>query len=152
MEFGPAKSCRKGKTEQHGIEQDEPRNRRVGVLEEDHQTDQPDSGSAKIEFAGGEICERDAYHAKEGVEKTHKCVIDVFRILLSRFKLEGSIVARQISRQADQHLPQGWMDVEVEFTLNIVGAKFSEAEGNSNQIQTKLREQRDWSLTGPRPM
>ena len=120
MESCPAQDGSEGKAEEHGIEEDETRDRCVGVLAEHHECDEPDSWTSEAQFASGEVGQRYCDCAKKGVEYSHKGIVDFFRILLAGLEFERTIVTSQIARQANQHLPEGRVDVEVELAFEIV--------------------------------
>ena len=127
MESSPAENRGEGEAEKHRVEKDEPADSRVGVLAEDHKSDEPHRWALKIELLGGEVCQWDADSAKKCVECAHKGVVEIIWVSLSGLELEGSVVSSQVPRESDQHLSKGWMDVEVELSLEVVRSELSEA-------------------------
>lgn len=57
--------------------------------------------------------------------RTHQ-VIDIIRVLFTALELKLAIVARQQAGEADEHLSKRWVDVKVEFVLEVVGAELAE--------------------------
>ena len=127
---GPAEHGGKGEAEEHRVEEDEARDGRVRVLAQDHQCHQPDRRPLEVEFARGEIGQRNGGRAEEGVEHAHERVVDVVRVRLARLELERAVVSGQITGKPDQHLSQGRVDVEVELALQVVGTEFAKTREN----------------------
>lgn len=128
VESRPAQRRCKGEAQKHGIQQDEARNSRVGVLKQDHQADQPNGGPAEIQIASSVVGKRDTDYTKQGIESAHKGIIHIFGVLLAGLEFKGSVVAGKIARKANQHLPQGRMHIEVKLAFQIVRTKFTEAK------------------------
>ena len=120
VELGPAKDGREGEEEQHAVEEDEPANGRVAILKQHHRRDQPNSRPLEVQLLGGEVRERNAERAEGGIEQAHKSIVELFRVCLSRFEFEGSIVSCQVPRQADEHFAQRRVYIEVKFALEVV--------------------------------
>jgi hypothetical protein len=129
----PVKPCQaqrggKGEAQQHGVEENEPRDGGVGVFKQYHQTDQPDSRPAEIHLPSRIVCKRNTHDPESRIEHAHEGVVDVFWIGLAGLELERPIVTGQVTGQTNQHLSQGRMNVEVELALQVMRAEFSKAE------------------------
>lgn len=68
VESSPAENRGKGEAEKHRVEKDESADSRVGVLAEDHKSDEPHRWALEVELLSGEVCQRDADGAEEGIE------------------------------------------------------------------------------------
>jgi hypothetical protein len=145
VELGQTQDGGDSATEQHGVEQDETADGGVGVLAEDHEGDEPDGGAGELELAGRVVCHGDAHYTEEGVEDSHKGVVDLLGVLLSGLELEGSVVASENTRQADQHLSERWVDIEIVFVLDVVAAELAEAVGF--QVSPWPFVSKGWSIT-----
>lgn len=127
VELGPAKGSSHSTAEQHRIEEDKTANSGVRVLAKDHQCNKPDSRSAEVKLAGGVVGHGNADDAKQGIESTHKGIIDILGVLVARFELERSIVSTKNTRQSNKHLSKRGVDIEVVFMLDVVAAEFTKA-------------------------
>lgn len=127
VESCPAQGCCESEAKKHRIQQDKARDCRVRVLEQNHQADQPDCGTAEIQLARGVVGERHADDAKHGVEGAHESVIHILRVLLAGLELKRSVVASKIARKAHKHLPERGMHIKVELALQVVGSELSKA-------------------------
>lgn len=136
VELGPAESGGDGAEEKHRVQEDEAADGGVRVLAEDHQGDEPDSGAAEVEFLCGPVGHGHAHGAPEGVELAHKGVVDLLGVGFAGFELEGSIVAGEISAEADKQLSGGGMDVKVEFALEVVASKLAKTVGDKELAVT----------------
>lgn len=154
MELGPAKSGSKSSTEQHGVEKNKTADCGVRVFAENHQRNEPDGRPSQLELFGGKVGHGDAGNAKGGIKGSHKGVVDIFGVFLARLELEGSVVAGEDSRETNQHLSEGRVDVEVVFMLDVVAAKLAKAIGTNNQqtrSNSSVRETRILVHTEPHP-
>jgi hypothetical protein len=77
-----------------------------------------------MQLLRGEVGERDAQGTKGSVEEAHKGIVDVLGINLPTLELKGAIVAGQVARQTDQHLPERRVDIEVELAFEVVRSEF----------------------------
>ena len=127
MKLGPAQHRRESKKQQHRVQQNEPRNRRIRVLKQHHQRHKPDRRTAKVQLLGRIVGEGHAEGAEGGVEEPHEGVVDVLGVFLARLEFEGAVVAGQVAGETDEHLSERWVHVEVEFAFEVVGAEFAEA-------------------------
>lgn len=127
VEPSPAQHSSKGEAQKHGIQEDEAADSGVGVLAEYHERDEPDGGALEVELAGGVVGQRDAHNSEEGVECPHHDVVDFLWVCLAGLELKRSIVSCDESGQADQHLSEGRVYIEVEFALEVVRTEFTEA-------------------------
>lgn len=107
VELGPAESGRNSSEKEHRVEQDEAADGGIRVLAEDHQGDEPDGRAPELELLGGPVGHGHADGAPEGVELAHEGVVDLGRVGLTRLELEGTIVAGEISAEADEELSGG---------------------------------------------
>lgn len=127
VELAPAEDRRKREEQQHAIEQDEPADSCVAVLEQHHSRDEPDGRALEVQLFRGEVGERDAEGAECGVKQAHEGVVELFRVGLAGLEFEGAVVVGQVAREADEHLAEWRVDVEVEFALEVVGTELAEA-------------------------
>jgi hypothetical protein len=127
MELRPAENSGESEAQQHGVKKDEAADRRERVFAEDCQCDEPDGRSAEVQLLGGEISQWDTDSTECRVKETHEGVVQLRRVGLSRLELKRPIVSGKVSRQADKHFPQRWMDIEVEFALEVVRSEFAKA-------------------------
>ena len=120
MELGPAEDGCEGEAEKHRVEQNEAADGGVRVLAEHCQGDEPDSGPPKVQLLRGEVCQRYADGAEGRVEEAHEGVVQFFRVRLARLELKRSVVSCEVAREADEHLSERRVDIEVEFALEVV--------------------------------
>lgn len=133
MELGPAEDSGHSAAEQHGVEEDESADGGIRVFAKNHERDEPHSRSAQVELSRGVVCHRDADDAEQGIEGTHKGVVDIFGVLFSRLELEGAVVAGEDSGKTDEHLAQRGVDVEVVFMLDVVASELAKA-ARTNEV------------------
>ena len=127
VEPGPAEDGCKSEEQEHAVKQDEPADRSVAVLEQNHGSNQPDRRPLEVELLGGEVCERDAECAKGGVKQAHERVVELFRVGLAGLEFEGTIVVCEVAGQTDEHFAERRVDIEVELAFEVVGTEFTEA-------------------------
>lgn len=127
VEPGPAEDGCESEEQEHAVKQDEPADRSVAVLEQNHGSNQPDRRPLEVELLGGEVCERDAECAKGGVKQAHERVVELFRVGLAGLEFEGSIVVCEVAGQTDEHFAERRVDIEVELAFEVVGTEFTEA-------------------------
>lgn len=127
VEFGPAEDGGEGEAEKHRVEENEAADGGVRVLAKNSQSDEPDSGPAEVQFLCSEVGQGNADGAECCVEEAHKGVVQFFRVCLARLELERSIVSCHVSRETNEHLAEGRVDIEVELALEVVGTKLAEA-------------------------
>jgi hypothetical protein len=127
VEPGPAEDGGESEEQEHAIEQNEPADCSVAVLEQDHCSNQPDRRPLEVELLCGEVCERDAEGAKGRVEQAHESVVELFRVGLAGLELEGAIVVCEVAGQTDEHFAERRVDIEVELAFEVVGTEFTEA-------------------------
>ena len=127
VELGPAENCSHGTAEQHRVEEDESADGRVGVLAENHESDEPDSGTAEVQFLGSEVGKGNADDTEEGVEGTHEGVVELLGIVLTGLEFERAVVTSHDTRETDEHFTERGVDIEVVFVLNVVASEFTEA-------------------------
>jgi len=125
VETSPAENSGESKEEKHRVEQNETTDGGVRVLEQNHQGDEPSGGLAEVELLCSVVGQGDAQSTESCVELAHEDVVDLLGISLTRLELEGTVVTGQITRKANQHLSQRRVDIEVEFALEVVRAKFA---------------------------
>jgi len=126
VEFGPAQNGRESEEQKHRVQENEPANGGVGVLKEHRECNQIDRIAPEVQFFRGVVGQWHTERAKSGIENSHKSIVDFCWVGLARLELEGSVVAGQVARKADQHLAQGRMHIEVKFAFEVVGAEFAE--------------------------
>jgi hypothetical protein len=73
-----------------------------------------------------QVRERHAHGAERGVEEAHVGVVELFRVGLAGLELEGAVVVCQPAGQADEHLSEGRVDIEVELAFEVVRAELAE--------------------------
>ena len=127
MNLRPTQHRRESKKQQHRIQQNKPRNRGIRVLKQHHQRHQPDGRTAEIQLLGRIVSEGHAEGAEGGVEEPHEGIVDVLGVFLAGLEFEGAVVAGEVAGETDEHFPEGWVHVEVEFAFEVVGAEFAEA-------------------------
>jgi len=127
VEPGPTEDGGESKEQKHAVKQDEPADRGVAVLEQNHGSNQPNRRPLEVQLLGGEVCERYAEGAKGGVEQTHESVVELFRVGLAGFELEGTVIVCEVAGQADEHFAERRVDIEVELAFEVVGTEFTEA-------------------------
>jgi len=98
VESRPAKNRCEREAEKHGVEKNEPADSGVRVLEENHDSDEPDGGSLEVQLPRCEVGQRDAGSTERGVENAHEGVVELLGVCLPRLELERSIVSCQVSR------------------------------------------------------
>lgn len=126
MEPSPAHGRGECEAKQHRVEQNESGDGRVRILAQHHQTNQPDCGPAEVQLSSGVVRQRDTDDTESGIESSHKGIVHIFRVLLAGLEFERSIVACQVAGQANQHLSEWGVYIEVELALEVVGAEFTE--------------------------
>jgi len=127
VEPGPAKDGGESEEQEHAVEENEPADCSVAVLEQDHCSNQPDRRPLEVELLCGEVRERDAEGAKGRVEQAHESVVELFRVGLAGLELEGAIVVCEVAGQTDEHFAERRVDIEVELAFEVVGTEFTEA-------------------------
>lgn len=127
VELGPAEDGGEGKEQKHRVEKDEPANGRERVVTQDHQRGQPACRLAEVQLLGRVVCQGNAESTEGRVEGTHKGVVELLGVDFAGLELEGSIVTSQVAREANQHLSERRVDIEIEFALEVVGAELAEA-------------------------
>ena len=125
MELGPAEDGGHSTANQHRVEENESANGGVRVLAEDHKSNEPDGRTSQPQLSRSVVCQGNACNAEKGIEGTHKGIVDIVRVLLSRFELERSIVSSQDSGEANKHLAEGRVDVEVVFMFDVVASELA---------------------------
>lgn len=126
VEFGPAEDSGESEEEQHRVEQDEPADGGVRVLEKDHHGNQPDSELLEAQGFGSVIGDGNAKRAESRVEEAHEGVVELWRVCLAGLELKGTVVACQVAGQTNQHLAERRVNIEIELTLQIVRSELSE--------------------------
>lgn len=127
VEPRPAEHSSESEEKQHTIKQDEPADRSVAVLEQNHSRHEPDGRALEVQLFGGQVCERDAERAEGGVEQAHESVVELFRVGLAGLELEGTVVVGEVAGEANKHLSERRVDIEVELALEVVGTELAEA-------------------------
>lgn len=127
VEPRPAEDSSKSEEQKHAVEQNEPANRGVAVLEQDHGRHQPDCRALEVQLSSGEVGERDAEGTEGGVEQAHESVVELFGVGLAGLEFEGAIVVGEVARKANKHLAERRVDIEIELALEVVGTEFTEA-------------------------
>ena len=120
VEPGPAEYGGESEEQEHAVEQDEPADCSVAVLEQDHCSDQPDRRPLEVELLCGEVRERDAEGAKGRVEQAHESVVELFRVGLAGLEFEGTVVVCEVAGQTDEHFAERRVDIEVELAFQVV--------------------------------
>ena len=126
MEPSPTHGRGKRETKQHRVEQNESGDGRVRILAQHHQTDQPDGGSAEVQLSSGVVRQRNADDTESGVESSHEGIVHIFRVLLAGLEFKRSVVACKIAGQANKHLSEWGVYIEVELALEVVRTEFTE--------------------------
>jgi hypothetical protein len=127
VELGPAQGGGNGAEQEHGIEEDKAADSGVRVLAKNHESDEPDGRALEVQFFGGPVGQGHTGGSPEGVELAHEGVIELGRICLAGLELERAIVACQIAAETDQKFTGRRVDVEVEFSLEIMASKLAKA-------------------------
>ena len=127
MEPGPAEDGCESEEQEHAVKQDKSADRSVAVLEQDHSSNEPDRRPLEVELLCGEVCERNAEGAKGGVEQAHESVVELFGVCLAGLELEGAVVVGEVAGEANKHLSERRVDIEVELALEVVGTELAEA-------------------------
>nr|POE53355.1 hypothetical protein CFP56_28577 [Quercus suber] len=125
VELGPTKHGGECEEQQHTVQQDEATDCGITVLEQDHHGHQPDRGLLEMQLLGSVVGKRYAERAKGRVELAHEGVVEFRGIGLAGLEFEGAIVACKITGQTYKHFTQRRVDIEVEFTFEVVGAEFA---------------------------
>ena len=120
MKPGPAQNSRECEAQEHGVQQDKSTDRSIGVLAQDHECHKPYSRSLQVQLAGSVVGQRDSDSAKERVERSHEGIVELFWIFLSRLEFKRAIVSSEVAGQANEHLPKGWMHIEIELAFEVV--------------------------------
>ena len=149
MELSPAKNRGKCEAEQHGIEENEPADSGVRVLEENHHGDQPNGGSPEVELPRREVRQWNADSPEKCVKHTHEGVVELLWICLSRLEFKRPIVPCHVSREADQHLSEWGMDIEVELALKVMRTELPET---GLRVSNAPKQERGWPRTVLHPM
>lgn len=125
VKLGPAQNSRHSSEEQHRVEKDEAADGCVRVLAKDHESNKPDSRTSEVQLAGSVVGHGNAENTEEGVESSHEGVVDILGVFFSRLEFEGSVVASENTREANKHLAQGRVNIEVIFMLDVVRSELS---------------------------
>lgn len=88
VEFGPTQDGREGEEEKHRIQEDEPADRRVRVLEKHHQSDEPHSGPPEVQLFRGVVRQRYAESSEGSIEDPHEGIVEFLRVSLPGLELE----------------------------------------------------------------
>jgi len=123
----PAEHSGESEEQEHAVEQNEPADRGVAVLEEHHSRDEPDGRALEVQLLGSEVRERNAERAKGGVEQAHESVVELFGVCLAGLELEGAVVVGEVAGEANKHLSKRRVDIEVELALEVVRTELAEA-------------------------
>nr|POE93011.1 hypothetical protein CFP56_64118 [Quercus suber] len=151
VELGPAEHRGESEEQQHTVQQDEAADRGITVLEQDHHRHQPDRRLLEMQLFRGVVGEGYAERAESGIELAHEGVVEFLGVGLARLELERAIVPCEITGETHEHLAERRVDIEVEFTLEVVGAEFAKMRfipgdngGEADLPQTcEEREQRE---------
>lgn len=127
VELGPAKDGSDCSAKEHRIEQDESADGGVRVFAKNHESNEPNSRASQLQLAGRVVSHGNADNAEEGIECTHKGIVDIFGVLFTGLEFEGTVIASENSRETNEHLAEGRVDIEVVFVLNIVASELSKA-------------------------
>ena len=127
VEPSPAENSGESEEQEHAVEQDEPADRGVAVLEQDHGCHEPDGRALEVQLLGSEVRERNAERAEGGVEQAHESVVELFGVCLAGLELEGAVVVGEVAGEANKHLSKRRVDIEVELALEVVGTELAEA-------------------------
>ena len=127
MKSSPTQDGGKCEEEKHRVEQNEPGNGGVGVLEEDHHRHKPHCWPPEVQFSRGIIGQRYTQCPEGGIEHAHKGVVDFRRVRVTGFELERPVVSCQVTRESNKHLAEWRVHIEIELALEIVGTEFTKA-------------------------
>jgi hypothetical protein len=127
VEPRPAEHSGESEEQKHTVEQDEPADRGVAVLEEHHSRHEPDGRALEVQLFGSEVREGNAERAESGVEQAHESVVELFGVSLAGLELEGAVVVSEVAGEANKHLSERRVDIEVELALEVVGTELAEA-------------------------
>jgi hypothetical protein len=133
VESRPAEDRGESEEQKHAVEQNEPADRGVAVLEQNHGRHEPDSRALEVQLLGGEVRERNAKRAKGRVEQAHESVVELFGVCLAGLELEGAIVVGEVAGEANKHLSKRRVDIEVELALKVVGTELAKAVNRIGQ-------------------
>lgn len=97
MEFGPAHGRSESEAKKHRIQENKAGNSRIRVLKQYHESDQPNSRAAEVQFAGGIVGQRHTDDSECGIESAHEGKVDIFGVFFAGLEFKGSIVAGQVT-------------------------------------------------------
>ena len=97
VEFRPGEHRCEGEEEQHAIQQNEPADRSIAVLEKHHSRNQPDCWSLEVQLSRRKVGQWDAESAKGRVEESHVRIVQLFGVCLAGLEFEGAIVPSQVA-------------------------------------------------------
>src|ERR1700761_1980853 len=80
---------------------------------------------AHDEFNSSIPPEWDHHNAKGGHDDAHGDVWHVVGVGLAALEFETAVVSGQQAREPDEHLPEGWVDIEVKLALEVVRAELA---------------------------
>lgn len=120
VESCPAEGSGEGEAEKHRIQKNKSGNRGVGILAKHHQGDKPDGWTAEFQFSRSIVCKWNAYDTEESIEDTHEGVVNFRRVFLARLEFERSVITSQETRQSNKHFTQRRVDIEIEFSFDVV--------------------------------
>lgn len=81
----------------------------------------------KLKLLCSKVCQRHTECTKRRVENPHEGVVESLRVHLAGLELERSIVTSHVPRQANEHLAQRRMNIEVELALKVVRSELAKA-------------------------